>query len=136
MKHLLICILFLVLCSCAPPLEEKWFGELVKVNNPEAVDVTRAELIIFLEQDQTDKNEWVFGEYVCVHFATDLHNNAEAYGIRACIVQTEAIEGEVSHCFNAFETTDRGLVFVDCSNQWDYVFQPHHSFSKDFYYYW
>ena len=133
MKHLLICILFLILlCTCAPPLEEKWFGELIKVNNPGAVDVTYDELIIFLEQDQTDQNEWILGEYVCVHFATDLHNNAEAYGIRCAIVHSP----DYAHALNAFMTTDDGLVFVDNSVHTDLPFKRVRPDPKTFHYYW
>ncbi len=130
-------ILFaLLLLSGCVSHTEAWFGDLEKVNNPRAVDVSYVELVAFLEADETDKHEWVLGEYVCVHFATDLHNNAEAAGIRACIVQTNAVEGEVSHCFNVFETTDKGLVFVDLSGSCDYRYSYFGNTPELLHYYW
>lgn len=130
-------ILFaLLLLSGCVSHTEAWFGDFEKVNNPRAVDVSYSELVAFLEIDQTDKNEWVLGEYVCVHFATDLHNNAEAYGIRACIVLTKAIEGEASHCFNAFNTTDKGLIFADLSGNRDSIFSYFSNPPEFLHYYW
>ena len=44
-----------------------------------------------------------------------LHNNAEAAGIRAALVGV-FFEGETTgHGLNVFKTTDRGLVYVDCT---------------------
>jgi hypothetical protein len=59
--------------------------------------------------------------YVCADFARDVHNSAEAAGIRAAWVGID-IEGEAEgHAINAFQTTDRGLVFIDCTGVglWD-----------------
>lgn len=58
---------------------------------------------------------------MCADFAEELHNNAESTGIRAAFVAVElgpcsyfpSIGG---HALNAFETTDRGLVFIDCTS--------------------
>ncbi len=52
---------------------------------------------------------------VCADFAEDVHNNAEAKGIRAAWVGIEFREAGDGHALNAFETTDRGLVYVDCT---------------------
>jgi hypothetical protein len=67
--------------------------------------------------------EYVTSGYQCMNFAVDLHNNAEASGIR-CAVVISPMKG---HCFNAFETTDWGLVYVDawansdCLSQYDII---------------
>jgi len=41
-----------------------------------------------------------------------VHNNAESAGIRAAYVHIWT--ATIRHAFNAFKTTDRGLVFIDC----------------------
>jgi hypothetical protein len=101
-------------------------GEPIELtDNPNATDPTYAELLAFLEADQTDKYSYIVGPpkaaYICADFARDVHNNAEAAGIRAAWVGIE-IEGQTEgHALNAFETTDRGLVFIDCTGVglWD-----------------
>jgi len=68
----------------------------------------------FLIADKIDENDYVTGSFMCGAFAEELHNNAEAAGIRAAWVSVY-FEGEsAGHALNAFYTTDRGLVYVDC----------------------
>ena len=78
----------------------------VELHNP-----TYAELRQFLTRDQTDANPFVRGQYVCFHFAADLNNNAEASGIRAAYVRIHSEEW--GHAVVAFDTVDRGLVFIE-----------------------
>jgi hypothetical protein len=78
-----------------------------------ATDPTWVELLEFIQSDRTDQHAYVEGHYVCMHFAMALHNNAERAGIRAAYVVVE-FPG-TSHALNAFKTTDRGLVFIDCT---------------------
>ena len=87
------------------------------VDNPKAQNVDSPTLLVFLEQDKTDENGYEIWEYDCKHFACDLHNNAEAVGIRCAIVRIP----QRGHICNAFETTDRGLLFVDVSTELDSV---------------
>ena len=89
-------------------------------NNPSAKNPSWAELKAFLLEDDTDGIEYVMGKFVCADFAERLHNNAEAAGIRAAYVLVDL--GPCSyyprgsgHALNAFETTDRGLVYIDCT---------------------
>jgi len=95
-------------------------GEAIKLaNNPDAVDPTFDELIAFIKQDITDKKEYIAdgpGAYVCADFAEEVHNNAEAAGLRAGWAGIIFAETEEGHAVNAFETVDRGLVFIDCTN--------------------
>lgn len=56
-------------------------------------------------------HEYITSGYMCVNFGVDLHNNAEKAGIRCAIVESP----EKAHVFNVFNTTDKGLVFVDAS---------------------
>lgn len=45
-----------------------------------------------------------------------MHNNAEAAGIRAGWVSLTFEGTNDGHALNAFETTDKGLVYIDCTN--------------------
>jgi hypothetical protein len=83
------------------------------VNYETANDPTWAQLLNFLRQDRTDSKSYVPGLYMCGDFATDVHNSAERAGIRAAYVAVEF--GGTYHALNAFKTTDRGLVFIDCT---------------------
>jgi len=90
-------------------------GEPIRlINNPDAVNVTYEELLSFLQEDDTEWYPYKENFYVCADFAETLHNNAEETGIRAAWVAVN-FEGDVKgHASNAFETTDRGLIYVDC----------------------
>jgi len=52
--------------------------------------------------------------HMCGDFAERLHNNAEMAGIRCAYVSVEFAEG-LGHACNAFQTTDRGLIYIDCT---------------------
>jgi hypothetical protein len=85
------------------------------VGNPAAVDPTFAQLESFLLADKTDQNTYVPGTYVCANYARDVYNNAEKAGIRAAFVGVEFTGNSEGHALNAFVTTDKGLVFIDCT---------------------
>ena len=78
----------------------------VELRNP-----TDEELREFLAHDKTDSNLFIEGEYVCFDFAAELNNNAEANGIRAAYVRIRFKEW--AHAVVAFETVDRGLIFIE-----------------------
>lgn len=78
-----------------------------------STDPTWAELLHFIREDRTDRNAYVPGIYMCGDCARDVHNNAEQAGIRAAYVAVR-LPGDY-HALNAFRTTDRGLVFIDCT---------------------
>jgi hypothetical protein len=48
-----------------------------------------------------------------------LHNNSEAAGYSCAFVTLDLGSPQQGHACNAFETTDRGLVFIDCTNSRD-----------------
>ncbi len=50
---------------------------------------------------------------ICSDFAQMLHNNAEIQGIRAGYVSITLAGSTLGHAIDAFNTTDRGLVFID-----------------------
>jgi len=83
------------------------------VNYETASNPTWAQLLDFLLKDKTDEKAYVPGVYMCGDFANDVHNNAERAGIRAAYVAVEL--PSAYHALNAFKTTDRGLVFIDCT---------------------
>ena len=83
------------------------------VSNGTATNPTWAQLSDFLLSDKTDQKDYVPGVYMFGDFTRDVHNNAERAGIRAAYVAVELPTGH--HSLNAFQTTDRGLVFIDCT---------------------
>lgn len=85
-------------------------------DNPEATDVTWSVLQEFLWEDKTDEIPYSEETFVCADFAELLHNRAEAAGICAAWVGIEFYHSDVGHGLNAFNTTDRGLVFIDVVN--------------------
>ncbi len=94
------------------------------VDNPGAEDPTWEELVAFLLADGTDRREYVSGSFVCADFAEELHNNAEAAGLRAAYVAVAFHDESPGHALNAFCTVDRGLVFVDCTHSSDFDASP------------
>ena len=84
-------------------------------NNINATDPTYSELISFLAADCTDEHKYIIGSYTCGDYAEDIHNNAEAAGIKSAWVELDFTDGGYGHALNAFNTTDKGLVFIDCT---------------------
>lgn len=99
--------------------EEQGYHEGYKVGSIEGAgsgytlrNPTYHELMDFLARDPTDQNEYREGVYTCVDFVSDLSNNAEAAGLRAAYVYME-FPVDRAHSVAAFETVDRGLVFIE-----------------------
>jgi len=102
-------------------------GEPIElINNSSATNPTYAMLVDFISEDPTDEgaymdfgsdSEFAFLGRTCGDFAEAVHNNAEAAGIRAALVTIDFEEQDVGHALNAFETTDKGLIYVDCTGQ-------------------
>jgi len=89
-------------------------------NNPNAINPTWSKLKSFLGSDNTDQQTYSYTSFVCVDFAEMLHNNAEAVGIRTAYVliqlgPSDNYPTSGGHALNAFETTDKGLVYIDCT---------------------
>ncbi len=95
--------------------------------NHAAADPTWTELVSFIASDQTDTHAYIDeepGGYMCAEFARDLHNAAEAGGIRACFVALSFAGQPVGHALAAFQTSDRGLVYIDCTGGRMYADMP------------
>jgi flagellar biosynthesis GTPase FlhF len=101
-----------VFADVLPPYNTGYLADLALTNNSTAKDPTWKELLDFLFEDRTDKKLYVDGVYMCGSFAEEVHNNAEAHGIRAAFVAIH-FYNEQPHAINAFKTTDRGLVYID-----------------------
>jgi hypothetical protein len=100
---------------------------IVLKNNPQAVNVSYQKLLDFIRSDPTDLLPYIERDnrdglipFVCSDFAELVHNNAEAAGIRAGYVSIDWINGDIGHAIDAFQTTDQGLVFIDCTGQSQY----------------
>lgn len=78
-------------------------------------DPTYAEMLTFISVDKTDSNTYVSGSYVCNDFSIDVKRNAFNAGYRSfwVYIQMEAGMVPVSHALVAFNTTDRGIAFVE-----------------------
>jgi len=63
-------------------------------------------------QDIIDGTAEPGNPHVCADFAERLHNNAELAGIRCAYVSVD-LAGTPGHACNAFQTADRGLIYVD-----------------------
>jgi hypothetical protein len=107
------------------------------VNNANAIDVSFEELKTFIMADETDQAAYIPGVRMCGHFAQNVHNNAEAAGIKAAVVIVEFTDGTL-HALNAFQTTDKGLIYIDCtgmirsSNGFeDWVYRMVHPYGQD-----
>lgn len=97
------------------------FSGIDLIDNPTATNPTWSQLMAFLAQDQTETFPYIANVYDCTHFAEDVHNNAEAVGIKAAWVGIDFVEGGDGHALNAFLTTDYGLVYVDCVSASDKI---------------
>jgi len=89
-------------------------GEPIELFQDSAADdVTWAEVRQFLLSDQTDRILYDDDTFACADYAERLHNDAERAGIRAGYVVINFASGPPGHALNVFNTTDRGLIYVD-----------------------
>jgi len=85
----------------------------LRANLPEAVseNPTWDEMIYFLNQDHTNWNEYVDGDYTCRHFACDVCKAALQQELRCAFVHVNF--RYFAHAAVAFETTDQGLIYFE-----------------------
>jgi len=100
-----------------PPYIKASFEPIHLVNNPDAKDISFAELKSFILEDDADEETYIVGVRMCGDFAETLHNNAERAGIRAAWVGVDFEDDIIGHALNAFQTTDRGLAYIDCTGE-------------------
>ncbi len=90
-----------------PTLQLASQGEAIVLRKP-----TYQQVKEFLAEDTTNLKAYAEGQYVCVDFAAEVNNNAEQKGIRCAVVDIFHPEG-YGHTVVAFDTADRGLVFIE-----------------------
>lgn len=75
--------------------------------------ITWDELVQFLIDDHTNWREYDLETYNCMDYAIDLVTNAREQNLKAWMVGVYFYDQENGHAFVAFETSDRGVVFVE-----------------------
>lgn len=111
-------------------------GSIVAITNyKNATDPTYDQLMQFLREDNTDSFYYADPDFTCADFARQVHDSAEAKGIRCAIVAIDfedrmpdyniyndgtstpkpADTTSAGHGLNMFNTTDRGPVYIDCT---------------------
>jgi hypothetical protein len=88
--------------------------KITLVHNTNATDSTYAKVVQFTLADSTDNIQYQPNIFTCGDYAERVQNNAENSGIKCGWVTVDFIGGE-SHACNVFNTTDKGLVFIDCT---------------------
>ena len=94
-------------------LKEDYQGLLQDMGEPLLKNPTWRELKRFLELDDTDENEYIADEFDCEGFALGLRDNAWRRGFRSAFVAIGFGEGNIGHALTAFDTMDKGLIYVD-----------------------
>lgn len=113
----MLSLLFSEGCYTQPPYSKAPGQPVRLVNNQDAVDPTWEQLMTFLTTDKTDQEDYSLFSFPCGAFAEEVHNSAEAAGIKTAFVAV-SFEGETElHALNAFETIDKGLVYIDCTGE-------------------
>jgi hypothetical protein len=93
------------------------------ISGPKLKDPTWNQLLEFLKRDNTDAHPYIYPTFVCANFAKMLQGNAHKSGWRCAIIDIKisgypdfyhyGIPSDTGHACNAFNTTDRGLVYID-----------------------
>ncbi len=125
--------------SGVQPRIQKGNLSLLRLNNTTtANNPSWQQLISFLLADPTDDKTYRENRFDCVDFAEMLHNNAEAAGIKTAFVTVDFRGDPIGHALNAFKTTDRGLVYVDCTGDdaylptfWEWLYEQSHPIEWD-----
>ncbi len=128
--------------SVSIPISNATGATVVLVNYKNATDLTYDQLMNFLKADKTITNRYSYPNFTCADFSRTLHDNAEASGIRCGFVAIDFYDTaidysvydngdgsfsppipstDVGHGIDVFNTTDRGLIYVDSSSQADFA---------------
>lgn len=82
------------------------------VSDSNIKDPTYDEMVQFITEDSTNYNAYIPGSYVCEDFSQDVVANAKEQNIRAAVVHLDEPYG-YGHAIVCFETTDKGLYFLE-----------------------
>lgn len=75
--------------------------------------ITWDELVQFLTDDHTNWNDYDLETYNCLDYAVDVVANARQQNIKVRLVAVAFVGQEMGHAFVEFETSDRGIIFVE-----------------------
>jgi hypothetical protein len=95
-------------------------------NNPGARNRTYQEVVDFILSDDTDQRIYDEASFVCIDYAVAVHDHAERQNVSAGVITCEI--GSTLHALNFFNTTDRGLIYVDCTGA--RAGEPVHNYDK------
>lgn len=87
---------------------------------PSYRSITWKELADFIARDHTNWKPYNINNYVCLDYAIDLVENARKENIKAWIVGVDFTNGEIGHAFVAFETSDKGIRYVEPQTDYTY----------------
>ena len=93
-------------------LQQNYASLLERLQQSTLENPTWAELEEFLKIDDTDTLPYVKKSFDCSGFAITLRDHAWRYGMRSAYVEIGFSAGD-GHALNAFETTDKGVIYVD-----------------------
>jgi len=101
----------------------QWNPTLPLLSTPTTTyrQITWMELVKFIEDDHTNWNKYDPIKYDCLDFAVDLVANAHKQNIKAWVVAVEFYNQPVGHAFVGFETTDRGIVYIEPQGDNTYI---------------
>lgn len=83
-------------------------------------DPSYTEMIAFLKADKTDNNPYSTASYNCFDYTRDVIDNAHKNSIRCGYVRIE-FEDNTAHACVAFNTIDKGLVFIEPQSDDDVI---------------
>ena len=83
--------------------------------------ITWDELNEFLANDHTNWHAYDIDKYNCVNYAMDLVANAQAENYNAWIVAVSFRGADVGHAFVAFETSDKGTIWIEPQSDYAYA---------------
>jgi hypothetical protein len=87
-------------------------------SNTTAKNPTWQQLMDFIKEDTSDCASYNFVKYKCVSYAESVYNSAYQRGIRAAFVTITFRYQKEGHALNAFLTTNKGLVYIDCTGKY------------------
>jgi hypothetical protein len=93
---------------------QELYDNLVVGSGGDLRNPTWAELNAFITQDKTDEIPYNINTFACVGYATLVRDNAHTLGFRGAFIQVSFTAG-AGHAFNLFETSDYGLIYIDCT---------------------
>ena len=96
--------------------------QITLINYRDSTKPTFHELRKFIEDDKTNEITYREFSYVCGDYAEQVHNNAEAKGIKAGVAVVSFKNDIDLHALNVFDVKDYGRVYVDCTGD-NYFFR-------------